>query len=327
MYPNTVNVIDGYKIYSITPYPSYNRKLLYFPVAQTISRILEKEKPDIIYQRILNSFSYHLSKYSKNKKIPYFIHVADNYSLQLNQLSLTTTVRKWMLNKVKKNVHCNFIVQTSFQKKLLEKQGIRPIQKVYNMHPYNANLSFKAYYKKKNSKKFQILWIGSGRPVKRMELFLKLANSYNNRKNFSFHIIGRIETNSPYGVKLLKKIQAMNNLNYHGEQSNEYVNKNISESNLIINTSLTEGFSNVFIQSWLRGVPVISLNSNPDEVITKYNLGYFCYNDFNLISQKLNYLASDKVKYLQIAENCFTVSRNLFQIEKNIKLLNQLFQT
>jgi len=327
VYPNTVNVIDGYKIYSITPYPSYNRKLLYFPVAQTIFRILEKEKPDIIYQRILNSFSYHLSKYSKNKKIPYFIHVADNYSLQLNQLCLTTTVRKWMLNKVKKNEHCKFIIQTSFQKKLLEKQGIRPLQKVYNMHPFDKVQTFEKYLCKKKKGLFKVLWIGSARPVKRMNLFLDLAELFKNENKFSFHIIGRIEKTNTFNEELIKKIEKNNTLHYHGEQSNDYVNKEISTSNVIINTSLNEGFSNVFIQAWLRGVPVISLNSNPDELFNKYNLGYFCDNNFDKLVYNLKKIEKDKDVYIHMAEKSYNVSRQLFNIENNIHILKKSFQS
>ena len=40
------------------------------------------------------------------------------------------------------------------------------------------------------------------------------------------------------------------------------------------NTSKTEGGSPVtFIQAWMNSVPVISLNHNPDKILSKHKIG------------------------------------------------------
>ena len=69
----------------------------------------------------------------------------------------------------------------------------------------------------------------------------------------------------------------------------------IANAKAIISTSNYEGFPNIFLEAWSAGVPVISLNVNPGEVIDKFHLGLYC--DSSLQKMK-EYMESNKLELI-----------------------------
>src|SRR5690606_23581632 len=149
------------------------------------------------------------------------------------------------------------------------------VLQTYNMHPIaKININEVVPRKASHCKKV-IAWIGNARPVKRLEKFIWIAAKMEKYSDLSFAVVGKIYDNE-YGRALQKQLDGAKNITYYGERDNDWINKFLEdEVFLTVNTSDSEGFSNVFIQSWLRGVPVLSLNSNPDNLFNRYNIG--CY--------------------------------------------------
>ncbi|WP_430404412.1 glycosyltransferase [Fluviicola sp.] len=73
---------------------------------------------------------------------------------------------------------------------------------------------------------------------------------------------------------LQKAADHIPNFHYLGEIPNSEVNKQLSQSHILVNTSQYEGFSNTFVQAWMRKVVVVSLNSNPDGLLTDKEIGF-----------------------------------------------------
>jgi glycosyltransferase involved in cell wall biosynthesis len=62
------------------------------------------------------------------------------------------------------------------------------------------------------------------------------------------------------------------NLTFHGRLAYQDASAMYSRARLLVNTSEVEGFPNVYLQSWIHGVPVVTY-LDPDGVIQRKGLG------------------------------------------------------
>lgn len=83
------------------------------------------------------------------------------------------------------------------------------------------------------------------------------------------------------------------NVEYLGLLSQEEVMTLLQESHLLVNTSIVEGFSNVFIQAWFCHCPVLSYTVNPDNVLTDSSVGYCAEGEFNRMISFVKKFVSD----------------------------------
>jgi glycosyltransferase involved in cell wall biosynthesis len=73
--------------------------------------------------------------------------------------------------------------------------------------------------------------------------------------------------------ELLDSMSQQTNFSYLGQIEQTEVNNLIANSDVFVNTSVSEGFANTFIQSWLRGIPVLSMHVDPSQLIKQRQLG------------------------------------------------------
>lgn len=121
----------------------------------------------------------------------------------------------------------------------------------------------------------RVIWVANFRPEKNPELFIRLAKDYLNiDSRVQFTMIGSQSSNSAWQNSLLLAIGECQNLTYLGGLPASVTNAYIANSDVFVNTSLSEGFPNTFIQAWLRSVPVISAFVDPDGILGKGVGGY-----------------------------------------------------
>jgi len=158
------------------------------------------------------------------------------------------------------------LVQNLFQKELIEKKFNKKCNLIKNPVVIPDNLEFN------ENKKNYILWVGTVRPVKQPEIFLKIAKSLP-KLNFVM-IGGESERHKKLYIEIEKETKTISNLKFLGFVPFNNFHKYYQEASILINTSKIEGFPNTFLESWINGTPVISLNVDPDELICNKKLGF-----------------------------------------------------
>jgi glycosyltransferase involved in cell wall biosynthesis len=158
------------------------------------------------------------------------------------------------------------IVQNLFQKELIEKKFKRKCVLIKNPMIIPDINNFKNKENKNN-----ILWVGTIRSVKQPNIFLKIAKSL---PQYKFIMIGgEAEEEKKLFNVIEKEATTISNLEFLGFVPHNKIQKYYEEASIFINTSQIEGFPNTFLESWICGTPVISLNVDPDEIICNNKLG------------------------------------------------------
>lgn len=315
-----INYLDnGINLRSIVKKPILDKifgKIIYY---NNLMSIIKDIQPDIIYHRHLSSFAYPVLNYCKKNNCKSFLHLALQSDVEktftINKKIISSIIDTYCKRKILKNFD-NIIAQAKYQDELLKLNYKRKANLVLaNMHPYpDRDL--------KKSENLKILWIANLKEWKQPSLFVKLSKLLS-IKNVEFIMIGRDSNDTE--TKLLKKeINSITNLTYLGEKELDFVNNLLSESHIFVNTSLYEGFPNTYIQAWMREVPVVALNVDPDNVIKINNLGFHS-NNFETMVKNVEELIKNTSLREEMSKNAKEYAFKKHGL-KNIEQIIELFK-
>ncbi len=302
---------------SITNKVRRGRFLLDIP---SLYKTLVKIEPDYIYQRVGCTFTGVAAYYCRKHNSKMIWHVASdsdvNKKLNLQKQGIIQRLEKKFFEYGIKNTDM-IVTQTKDQSNVLFRDyGRRATLIVPNFHPKPSESLIK------NSTK-NIVWIGNIKDIKRPELFIQLAEKLLDLTNVKFRMIGVKSDNIKWQKLLEQKVDTLDNIEYLGAINHEAVKRVLACSHILINTSKWEGFSNTFIESWMREVPVVTLGINPDGVFTKNRIGY-CSSSLDDMTEKVRQLIiNDNLRneYGKNASEYAQKNHSISNINKIIHLL------
>jgi glycosyltransferase involved in cell wall biosynthesis len=141
------------------------------------------------------------------------------------------------------------------------------------------------------------LWVGRSNTVKRPQLLLQIAAQLPtidfvmvmNRSNSD--IYEEVMQHKPSNVSIIEQVPF------------EQIETLFSQAFVYISTSAHEGFPNTFLQAGKYGVPVASLEINPDQFLTKYKCGFVSNGDLEQLAASVRLLREDEQVYQFYSQN------------------------
>ncbi len=147
-----------------------------------------------------------------------------------------------------------------------------------------------------------LLWVSNIRQIKRPDRALELARTMPHR---IIHMIGGPLPGSEAMFDAIRRAScALPNVVFHGGIPYQDASRFYDRARLMVNTSEVEGFPNSYLQSWISGVPVITL-FDPDGIVARERLGTVVATPEDLPAA-IEHLLGDSAAWQAASERCKT---------------------
>ncbi|MDD2766380.1 MAG: glycosyltransferase family 4 protein [Candidatus Moranbacteria bacterium] len=156
---------------------------------------------------------------------------------------------------------------------------------------------------KQEQGKDSVLWVGRCDSLKNPDAYIDIAKYISDYKFVM--ICPRQKHNSDYFEEIKRKAESLPNMTFIDFVPFKDIQPYFDKSKIFVNTSDFEGFTYTLIQSGLARTPVVYLNVNPDEVITKHNIGYVADGDKEKMAEQISMLLNDEKDWKEKSENAF----------------------
>jgi glycosyltransferase involved in cell wall biosynthesis len=280
---------EGYRIVHFSNRRGVRRYGSFFDVVR-LYRTLARERPDIILQYVGSAHLGIAALYAQYHRCKLIWRVTNNPSVE------PETASWWQPHRWLERLFLSFgirnatlvLAQTQYQRaRLAEAFPRTPVQVLANFHPTPPDCARNGTVVK------QVAWVANLKPLKNPGAFVRLARRFAHRPDVRFVMAGNATDEPNWTKRQLAEIAATSNLEYRGALSQRDVNALLEHTDLLVNTSDHEGFSNTFIQAWMRRVPVVSLRVDPDQLLSRGGLGAVTRGDEETLYERVAELLAD----------------------------------
>jgi glycosyltransferase involved in cell wall biosynthesis len=241
-------------------------------------------KPDLCFIKLISEYSALMGTYCKlngcgfiyraaNKRDLLLANREGNYSLlQKIYFKLTTSGSSLLLTQSKEQQH-------AFQRRFPTKPCF-----------YEPNFQYPTMEQPLPfSHRKGVLWVGHLTPVKSPDRLIQLARLL---PQTTFTVVA-ITSPTPYALGQEDKLRSLPNVDFRGQIPYSQMGALFSSAHVLLNTSLSEGFPNTFLQALFAGTPLASIDINPSRMLSESGAG-LAISDHNMLATFLNDLCSSE---------------------------------
>lgn len=297
---------------------------------------LQKIKPDYIYQRGRKLWTHYANAYRQSVKCKLVFASSMDIDCFKHKFLFRTPntlrelyarIKKWRYNMELDNItlkgmkDADLVLAQTYSQKNLLKKNLAIESKVFpNIHP-RPTVSESSNERSKPV----VLWLARFQPWKQPEIFMKLAKTCK-QLDCRFVMAGRL-SNRKYEQQIKQAEKDLPDFKYLGSLPFKDTNKLLENVDLLINTSKKEeGFPNTYVQAWLRKVPVIALNFDPDNVIQKNKLGITAHNFKKLVDATTRFVRDPDYRKT-IGKNAYHYAVREHSVHENIDRFIKLIES
>jgi glycosyltransferase involved in cell wall biosynthesis len=290
-----------------------------------LQKALRDFAPDVIYQRVGCAYTGIAALYAERYGIPLIWHLASQSDCQNAPPARQLLGRPHALIETRlaaKGVSgANLVIAQSRDQldMLLENYGRHADRVIGNFHSVPAASD-------KQTDRFTVIWIANLKAVKRPELYFEIAAQLADMKDIDILMVGQAYSSAAKKRDFDQALQTHPNVEFLGALPNDEVNHLLERSHLLVNTSRSEGFSNTFIQAWMRSVPVLTMGVNPDGLLADSFLGR-CHSSTTEIANSIRELVGSIAMLKDMGEQSRQYAVRHFSMSNATELADLVVQT
>lgn len=203
------------------------------------------------------------------------------------------------------------------------------VTKIKNRYGLNSEFVLSPYFdilpkKLKTIEKKYILWVGRSAHYKNPDAFVDLAERFPDNKFVMICNYSKYDHGFMTGLKQrLKKILNLRFVDYVPYPEME---KYYEQTKLLVNTSEFEGFPNTFIEAAMHSTPILSLNVNPNEMLSYYNGGICCDGNWERFIESFSYLVGNEQKLAEYGRNAYDYAEKNHQLKKAVEKIDGIIK-
>lgn len=315
----TTRLVDGIEVHGIPRRKAY----LKWQNARFLREKMQEIRADVWYVRATFSYLPSVVRFSQQLGGKVLFAFSRDSQLSLREswkyysqlhMKLYLMAESLIFRRALRQVDI-ILSQTIYQQGLLEKNLGLSSHQIYNAHPPPAAPLSPV------QRTSLVVWIGRIKHYKRPDLFIDFAKKLADTP-IQFYLIGKL-TENRLSQELVAQAHSLPHVHLLGDVSGQEIHQLLLQAKALVCTSEGEGFSNTFIEAWMRGVPVFSLQVDPDALIQEQGLGVV-HPDMDQLAYRLKDLFQQEEKWREISKKCELFSRNRLAIQHSVDLLENI---